>query len=342
MVQRRSLSHWQLDRFHALVRQPRAAITPFPGSIIEEGSGYEDSILAGGRGCARAGKPGVRRRQHQDRFRFDLQRPDRRDRQRHAQLLRARARPHRAQDGRQAGRGDLRGRRAEARCRQAEDREAGAVRQGRFHRRLHLVQRAAGILEDRGGLADLPDLGQCRPVADRGRSLFALRVLDLLAERPDTRRHGSLHEPEGRQERLFDRTELRRRQGHARGREEHLQGRDQGRGIYGLAEPARLLRRTLQGARLRRGVDLRVLSRRRRRAVPQSICAGRPEEHDAALYCVHRRRAVAAAPEGERVRGSRRAGMGQRPPQRAEQALRRRLPQEVHRPASDLLRRASL
>ena len=36
--------------------------------------------------------------------------------------------------------------------------------------------------------ADLPDLRQCRPVAARRRTVLALRVLDLLAERPDARR----------------------------------------------------------------------------------------------------------------------------------------------------------
>ena len=41
----------------------------------------------------------------------------------------------------------------------------------------------------------------------------------------------------------------------------HVQGRGQGRGIHGLAEPARLLGRTVEGTRLRRGIDLRVLSR---------------------------------------------------------------------------------
>ena len=86
----------------------------------------------------------------------------------------------------------------------------------------------------------------------------------------------------------------------------------------------------------RRGVDLRVLSGRGRRAVPQPVCPGRPQAADAALYGLHRRRAVAAAAEGQRARRARRAGMGQRPAQRGEQELRRRLPQEVHRPASDL------
>ena len=118
----------------------------------EEGSDYEKGILAGGRSGSGAGAARVRWRHHQDRLCLDLQRPDRCDRQRHAQLVRAGARPSGPQDGRQAGRGDLRGRRPEARCRQAEDRKADPVRQGRFHRRLYLVERAAGLAEDRGRL----------------------------------------------------------------------------------------------------------------------------------------------------------------------------------------------
>ena len=81
-----------------------------------------------------------------------------------------------------------------------------------------------------------------------GESVLALCVLDLLAERPDARGDGPLHEPEGRQVGVPDRPELCGRQGHAGRRQEHLQGRDQGRGIYGVAEPARLLGRTFQGA----------------------------------------------------------------------------------------------
>ena len=151
----------------------------------EEGSDYENGILAGRRSGSGAGAARIRWRHHQDRLCLDLQRPDRCDRQRHAQFVRAGARPSRPQDGRQAGRGDLRGRRPEAGCRQAEDREADPVRQGRFHRRLYLVERAAGLAEDRGRFKDLPDLGQCRSVAARRRTVLALRVLDLLAERPD-------------------------------------------------------------------------------------------------------------------------------------------------------------
>ena len=49
-----------------------------------------------------------------------------------------------------------------------------------------------------------------------------------------------------------------------------------------------------------------------------------------------------AVAEGECARRSRRAGVGERSAERAEQAVRRRLPQEVPRPAPDLLRRAIL
>ena len=83
-------------------------------------------------------------------------------------------------------------------------------------------------------------------------------------------------------------------------------------------------------------VDLRVLSGRCRRAVPQPICPGRHQGADAALYGVHHRRIVAAAAEGKRARRSRRAAMGQRPAVRREQEVRRGLPQEIHRPAPDL------
>ena len=140
--------------------------------------------------------------------------------------LRARARSSRPQGRRRAGRGDLRGRPAEARGRQAEDREADRERQGRFHRRLHLVERVSCLAQARGRLQDLPDQRQCRALADRGRALLAVLVLDLVAERPDAAGDGPAHEQEGREERLPDRPELRRRQGHARGRRLDLQGQD--------------------------------------------------------------------------------------------------------------------
>ena len=189
---------------------------------------------------------------------------------------------------------------------------------------------------------DLPDLGQCRSLAARRRIVLALRVLDLLAERPDAAGDGHLHEPEGRQVGVPDRPELRRRQGHAGRRQEHVQGPGGRRGIHGVAEPARLLRRTHQGQELQGRVDLRVLSGRCRRAVPQPVCAGRHQGADPALYGVHHRRIVAAAAEGKRARRSRRPAMGQRPAEPREQEVRRGLPQEVSEPAPDLLRRAIL
>ena len=117
-----------------------------------------------------------------------------------------------------AGRGDLRRRRLQAGSRQAEDREADRVRQGRFHRRLHLVERSARFAQVGGRFQDLPDHRQCRSLAARGRAVLALRVLDLVEQRPDAAGHGHLHEPEGRQDGLPDRPELCRRQGHAGGR----------------------------------------------------------------------------------------------------------------------------
>ena len=124
-----------------------------------------------------------------------------------------------------------------------------AVRQGRFHRRLYLVERAAGLAQDRGRLADLPDLGQCRAVADRRRTVLAVRLLDLLAERPDAAGDGRLHEPEGRQVGVPDRPELRRRQGHAGGRARaRSRARSWARNIRS-GRPARLLGRADQGAR---------------------------------------------------------------------------------------------
>ena len=68
------------------------------------------------------------------------------------------------------------------------------------------------------------DRHQCRRLAARRRAVLALRVLDLVEQRPDPAGGRPLHEPEGRQDRLPDRPELRRRQGHARGRGRHLQG----------------------------------------------------------------------------------------------------------------------
>jgi branched-chain amino acid transport system substrate-binding protein len=110
-------------------------------------------------------------------------------------------------------------------------------------------------------------------------------------------------------------------------------------------EPARLLRRAVQGPRVRRRVDLRVLSRRPP-ACSSSINMCRPaSKADAALHRLHHRRIVAAAAEGQRC------SMGIPGAQEwvndlpNETRTRRSSPitsQEISRPASDLLRRASL
>ena len=166
-------------------------------------------------------------------------------------------------------------------------------------------------------------------VAGRGRTMLALRVLDLVEQRSDAAGGGPLHEPEGREKRLPDRSELRGGQGHAGRREGDLQGPDRGPGIDPVARPARLFRRAVQGASGKAGCDLRVLSRRRRHPVRHPVRAIRTEGPDSALHRVHHRRAVAAAHEGPRRRHSRRAAMGQRSAERREQEVRRRLQGEV-------------
>ncbi len=162
----------------------------------------------------------------QDRIRQHVQRPDRRDRKRYAQFLRACARPSRPQNGWQAGGGDLRGRPAEARGGRAEVAEADRVRQGQFRGRLYLVERALGLAQAGGGFADLPDQLQCRAFADRRRAVLAVLLLDLLAERPDAAGDGHLHDPEGRQVGVPDRSQLCRRPGHAHRRTLDIQGSD--------------------------------------------------------------------------------------------------------------------
>ena len=111
-----------------------------------------------------------------------------------------------------------------------------------------------------------------------------------------------------------------------------FKGKVVGRGTDQVARPARLLGR----ARRRRkrgeaGCDLRVLSGRGGRAVPDPVRAGRPQGSDPALHRVHHRRTVAAAAEGSRARRSGCAGMGQRPAERGEQEVRCRLHSKVHR-----------
>ncbi len=175
-----------------------------------------------------------------------------------------------------------------------------------------------------------------------GELLLALFLLDLVAERPDAAGHGPLHEPEGREERVPDRPELRGRQGHAVGRRRHLQRQGRRRGADHMADATRLLGRACQGQSRQSGRHLRVLSRQGGRAVPVAVRAGRPQGQDPALHRLHHRRIVAAAAEGSRARRARRAGMGQRPAERGQQEVRRRLREEISRQEAVVLRRAKL
>ena len=154
---------------------------------------------------------------------------------------------------------------------------------------------------------------------------------------------GTLHEPEGRQVGVPDRPELCRRQGHAGRRQEHLQGRGGRRGIHGVAEPARLLRRAHQGARTprpsRSSCSIRALpacssstnmrrpaSRRRSRSTPPSPSTN--------CRCRCRRKTRSAFPA--RSNGS--TTCRTRENKKFVEDYRKK----YHRPASDLLRRAVL
>ena len=80
----------------------------------------------------------------------------------------------------------------------------------------HLVERAARLAQADRRFQDLRDHHQRRRLAARRRAVLALRVLDLVEQRPDAAGDRHLHEPEGREDGVPDRPELRRRQGHAR------------------------------------------------------------------------------------------------------------------------------
>ena len=117
------------------------------------------------------------------------------------------ARSSRPQDRRPAGRGHLRGRSAQARSRRAEDPEADRVRQGRLHRRLYLVERAAGLaqaarrFEDHDGRRPMPAPSQ---LAGELCSPYVFSTSWQNDQTPG--RDGPLHEPEGRQVGLPDRS----------------------------------------------------------------------------------------------------------------------------------------
>ncbi len=138
------------------------------------------------------------------------------DRQRHAQLVRARARPHGPQDGRPAGRGDLRRRRAQAGSRQAEDREADRIRQVDFIAGYIWSNVLLASLKPVVDCEDLPDHRQCRP-ARRSPANCARPTSSRPRGRTTRRRRpwADYMNQKGVKSRLPDRPELRRRQGHA-------------------------------------------------------------------------------------------------------------------------------
>src|SRR5580700_2761946 len=79
--------------------------------------------------------------------------------------------------------------------------------------------------------------------------MLAVLLLGLLAGRSGRAGDRRILEPEGRQDPVPDRSELRRRQGRRRRRQGKLQGPGRRRGIYRLARPARFLRRIDQSPR---------------------------------------------------------------------------------------------
>ena len=113
----------------------------------------------------------------------------------------------------------------------------------------------------------------------------------------------------------------------------HLQGQGRRTGADHLAGPARLLRRAVEGESRQSGRDLRVLSRRGRRAVPHPIRAGGFERQNSAVHRLHHRRAVAAAAKRTRARRTRRAGVGERSAERGQQEVRGRLQGQVQKPS---------
>ena len=93
--------------------------------------------------------------------------------------------------------------------------EADRVRQGRFRRRLYLVERAAGLAQAGGRFADLPDQRQCRPLADRRRAVLALLFSTSWQNDQTPQAMGDYMNEKGVKTRVPDRPQLRRRQGHA-------------------------------------------------------------------------------------------------------------------------------
>lgn len=72
--------------------------------------------------------------------------------------------------------------------------EADRIRQGRLHRRLHLVERAARLGQADRRFQDLPGDRQCRRVAGCGRAVFAILLFDIVDERTESARCCRVHE----------------------------------------------------------------------------------------------------------------------------------------------------
>ena len=119
-----------------------------------------------------------------------------------------------------------------------------------------------------------------------------------------------LHDQEGRQDAVPDRRRTTPPAGHARRASSRTTRARSSARSSPVAGPARLLGRAVKVARRQARRGVRVLSGRRRRAVPHPIRAGRPEGPDPALHRLHDRRDVAAAAEGARARRAGRAAMG--------------------------------
>ena len=107
-------------------------------------------------------------------------------------------------------------------------------------------------------------------------------------ERSDPRSDGHVHEPEGREDGLPDRSELCRRQGHAAGmRRSPTRARSSAQEMTRWPDQLDFSAELSKARAAQAGRDLRVLSGRRRRAVHHPICAGGPEGPNSALSGVH-------------------------------------------------------
>ena len=188
------------------------------------------TLLVAGAALLLAAGPGAGPAKNgQDRLRLDVQRPDRRDRQRHAQFLRARARPSGPQDGRPAGRGDLR--------RRQQKPDVGKQKTEKLIE-SDKVDFIAGYIWSNVLLASLKPVVDSKTflvIANAGPSQIAGElcspyVFSTSWQNDQTpQAMGHYMNQKGVKTRVPDRPELCRRQGHAGGRGRDLQGQDRRR-----------------------------------------------------------------------------------------------------------------